>query len=61
MDNFFGWAWTVGIVYGYTVFLDRVKLELQSETDIWGLETGIAFELFYEWTTMKKIKDPWSS
>ena len=33
---FFGWVWTIGIVYGYTVFLDRAKLELQSETDIWG-------------------------
>ena len=36
VDNFLGWVRTVGIVYGYTVFLDRAKLELQSETDIWG-------------------------
>ena len=33
---FFGLARTVGIVYGYTVFSDRAKLELQSETDICG-------------------------
>ena len=25
------------------------------------LETGSVFELFYEWTTTKKMKDPWSS
>ena len=37
VDNFFfGWVRTVGIVYGYTVFLDRAKLELQSQTDIPG-------------------------
>ena len=61
VENFFGWVRTVGIVYGYTMFLDRAKLELQLETDTWVLETGSVFELFYEWTTMKKMKDPWSS
>ena len=34
--TFSGLAPTVGIVYWYTVFSDRTKLELQSETDIWG-------------------------
>ena len=58
MDNLF---WMVGIVYGYTVFLDRAKLELLSETTYGVLETGSVFELFYEWTTTKKMKDPWSS
>ena len=60
--TFFGWVRTVGIVYGYTVFLDRAKLECYNQKQTYGvLETGSVFELFYEWTTTKKMKDPWSS
>ena len=59
--TFFGWMRTVGIVYGYTVFLDRAKFSYNQKQTYGVLETGSVFELFYEWTTTKKMKDPWSS
>ena len=58
----FGWARTVGIVYGYTVFSDRISWSYNRKQTYGVLQTGSSvFELFYEWTTTKKMKDPWSS
>ena len=58
MDNFFEWMRAVGIVYGYTVFLDRAKSGVT--TDIWGPRNRASLN-FYELTSMKKMRDPWSS
>ena len=52
---------TLGIVYGYTMFLERAKLRVTMRNRHRVLDIGSVFELFYELTSTKKMRAEWSS
>ena len=58
-DNFF--LDGRGQLAGILCFQTELSWSYNQKQTYGVLQTGSVLELFYEWTTTKKMKDPWSS